>query len=798
MSLSVVRTATQTLRALARRPGYALTVVATVALGIGAATAVYALVHRILLSELPFPEAQRLVIVRNENPQGSWNTSVADLRAMSEATGGALESVAAMRTGEALVGSGEGAHWLPARYVTARYFDVLGVRPARGRGFVEGEDLESAEPRVVVGHALAERTFGAGADPIGRSIVIDGQAHTVVGVMSPGAESYPVMRAELWPVLRLATPERRGPFFLATLARLAPGASLERARAELEGLSQRMFPIWQQGFQDATARLAASPLHDAVVAGTDRFLWLAFAAVGVVLLIALANAANLVLMRIAQRRGDLGVRSALGAGRWRLAGLVLGENLWLVAGGAAVGIAIAAALLAQYRALGPAVPRIAEVALDANVLGFAMAVAAGAALALSLVPMLAGVLGAPASAAGARGASSGREPARLRDGLVVLEIALAVPLLIAAALLVESLVRLQRVDPGFDAGRLLTAQVRLPETYADANARNAFWARALPVLRAVPGVEDAATTSALPPACGCYNNFDLVDRPAADGNQPQSPWVPVDADYFALLGTRLIEGRIFDARDTPDSPPVLVVSRSWAERHFPGQSAVGRELHEGGDTSRTLAIVGVVEDVRYDGLEGRGEVVFAPLSQGWGDSTLALVVRTRGEPLAMSEPLRAALQSLDPALVPREVATMSSLLADAIGGQRHWAAVIAAFAFASLLLAAIGVFAVLAYHVAQRQREIGIRQALGADARGIVVLVLRRGLRTAALGVAIGCVLAAFATRGLAGLLHEVTPADPVTWLAACAIVLATGAFACWLPARRAARVDPLVALRHD
>jgi predicted permease len=606
------------------------------------------------------------------------------------------------------------------------------------------------------------------------------------------------MRAELWPVLRLAPPERRGPFFLATLARLAPGARIETARAELEALGARMFPLWQQGFQDATARLAPSPLGDVVVAGTGRFLWLAFAAVAVVLLIALANAANLVLMRIAQRRGDLGVRAALGAGRWRLARLVLGENLWLVAGGAFAGVVVAAVLLAQYRALGPAVPRIAEVALDANVLAFALAVASGAALLLSLVPLAAGVLDTGRTASGARGASSGREPARLRDSLVVLEIALAVPLLIAAALLVESLVRLQRVDPGFDAERLLTQQVRLPENYPDEVARNAFWSRALPVLRAVPGIEDAALASALPPSCGCYNNFDLVDRPATDGNQPQSPWVPVDAGYFALLGARLLEGRVFDARDTPESPPVLVVSRSWAERYFPGQSPVGRELHEGGDTSRTLAIVGVVEDVKYDGVEGRGDVVFAPLSQGWGDSTLALIVRTRGEPLAMAEPIRAALRGLEPTLVPRDVAPMTTLLADAIGGQRHWAAVIAAFAIASLLLAAIGVFAVLAYHVAQRQREIGIRQALGADARGIVGLVVWRGLRSSALGVAIGLVLAAFATRALAGLLHDVAPTDPLTWLAACALVLATGAIACWLPARRAARVDPLVALRHD
>jgi putative ABC transport system permease protein len=789
-----------TLRTLLHRPGYALIVVVTLALGIGAATTVFALVHGIVLSALPFPDAERLVLIRNRNPGGSWNTSVVDHQAIS-AQATAFESAASMRAGDVLVGSGASAQWIPARFVTARYFDVLGLRAARGRTFASGDDAVGAPPTVVLGHAYAQREY-RGADPVGRTLMLNGTAHTVVGVMPEGVEAYPVMRGDLWPILQLAEPERRGPFFLGTIARLRAGTSIEAGAADLEAVSRRIFPIWQRGFNDATARLAPLPLHDVVLAGNDTFLWVAFGAVVVVLLIALVNTANLMLMRLAQRGRDLGVRAALGASRWRLARLVMGENLLLVAAGTLAGLVLTTALLAQYRALGPAVPRLAEVGLTGAVVAFAVALATIGAIVFAVLPVAVGAIGhATGAAQAARGASAGRDSQRVRDALVVLEFALALPLLVAAGLLVDSLMRLQRVDPGFDARNLLTASIRLPQAaYPDPPAQIAFWQRALPELRRLPGVTGVALSGVLPPNCGCYNNFDVVGRPAEQGQEPQAPWVAADAGFFDALGVPLLEGRRFDdARDVPnEASGALIVTRSFAERYFPGESAVGREIYEGGNRERKLSIVGVVEDVKYDGLDAPGVAVFGPVSEGWVGASMYLTLRTATDPLALAKPMQAALQRLEPGLVPTDVATMQALLADALGGQRHWAAVIAGFAISALVLAAVGVFGVLAYHVANRAREIGIRQALGADARSIVGMVLGRGLRFALVGVVAGGVLAAFATQSLDALLFQVDRADPFAWLGAAAVLLAVAVVACWLPARRAARIDPQAALRQE
>jgi putative ABC transport system permease protein len=782
---------------LLRRPGYSATVVATLALGIGAVTTVFALVHVVVLSSLPFTRADDLVMVRQQSPAGSWNTSVADFRGIAEhAT--TFESVAAMRTASALVGAGEQGEWRNARWVSADFFDVLGLAPQRGRAFRAEEDRPGAPNVVVLGAAFAEQRFGAQDAALGKNLLIDGVAHTVVGVMPAGVETHPVVRADFWPALQMAEPERRGPFFLATIARLRPGATREVAVADLEAVSRRLFPLWQQGFSDETAKLTPFPLRDVVMAGSADFLWIALAAVGVVLLIVLMNNANLLLMRIAQRSHDLHVRAALGASRWRLARMLVAENVLLATAGGIGGSVLAMLLLSGYRSLGPALPRLAEVGMTPAVLGLTAALALLSAIALALVPMLHGSFGS-AKTLQVRSASAGKERQRVRDGLVVLEFALALPLVVAAGLLVDNLVRLQRVDAGFEPAQLLTAQVRLPPAgYADAAAQLRFWNDALPALQALPGVQGVGLAGALPPQCGCFNNFDLLARPAVGGNEPQSPWVPVDSALLKTLNVRLHEGRMFDSRDTPDSPPVVLVSQSWAARHFPGESAVGKQLYEGGNHSVAVTIVGVVGDVRFDGLDNPGVVVFAPVSQGWSAGQLYLVVRTAGDPLTAAAAIRGTLQRFDPALVPTEIETMSNLLADSIGNQRHWAAVITLFAASAAALAAIGVFGVLAYQVEQRRRELGIRQALGADRRGIVNLVMRRGLACSALGIAMGSVLALMVVRSLDVLLSQVQTSNLWAWIAAWTLLLAVGATACWVPARRAARVDPLMALRQE
>jgi len=388
----------------------------------------------------------------------------------------------------------------------------------------------------------------------------------------------------------------------------------------------------------------------------------------------------------------------------------------------------------------------------------------------------------------------------LRSGLVTLEFALALPLVIAAGLLLNSLLQLQRVDPGFDTERLLTARVRLLDTaYPDEPARLRFWNRALAELRGLPGVVSASVANGIPPDNPwSANNFDLVGRPAVQGRQPMSPWTAVSDGFFKALGVPVVEGRGFDSRDTADTEPVLLVSDAWAKRFFPGESAVGKQLYEGGDLTTPVTIIGVTGDVKFAGLDQPGETVYAPLSQGWPNNPAYLYLRTRGDPLTLVEPMRATLERLDPVLVPTEVTTMERRLRDSLGDERHWAAIIVGFALAAVLLAAVGVSGVLAYYVSRQRKEIGIRLALGADAAGVLAMVMRRGLACAVAGSVIGIVLAMLLTRGLESLLFEVGRADPLTLAGACALMLVIGLLASWLPARRAARVDAAVALRAE
>jgi predicted permease len=784
-------------RGLQRRPGFALTVIGTFALGIGAVAAVFTLIDAVLLKPLPFPEPDRLILVRNQNASGDWNTSTVDLQAIV-AENRSFEAVAAMRVSDAVLTGGGEPQWVNARWVTADWFKVLGLAPARGRGFQPGEDAPGAARSVVLGHAFAERTFGADADPLGKTLMLDGQAHTVVGVMAPGVERLAAVRADIWPVLQLAAPTRRGPFMLSTLARMKPGVTLEQARDDLAALSKRLFPVWQAGFKDETAALVPRMLRDAIVRDSGGFLWVAFGAVLAVLLIALVNIANLMLMRATERAQDLAVRRALGADRRRLARLLVCESLLLAFLGAAAGLALAALLLELYVALGPNLPRLAEVAIDGRVIAVVAGVATLCGLVLGVVPLLfeGADDGAPRQS---RGASAGRRQQLLRNGLVALEFALALPLLVAASLLINSLLALQKVDPGFDAEPLLTARVKLQQTAApDPAAQLAFWDRALPELAAIPGVSAIGLSNTLPPNCGCFNNFDIVGRPAPQGEEPQVPWVPVTAGFFDALQLPLLEGRLFDARDTPESPPVMIVTASWAARFFPGESAIGKQVHEGGNREQAVTVIGVVGDMKFDGLQNAGETVFGAISQGWPNNPTYIYMRSALAPEAMAEPLRAALMRIDPALVPTEVTPMSSLLGDSLGDQRHWAVVIGGFALAAVLLAAVGVFGVLAAYVARQQREIGIRLALGADQRRVVRGVIGRGFSAALAGCAVGLLLALSLTRGLDALLYGVERLDPLNLIGACALLLAVALAACWLPARRAARVDPMVALRYE
>ena len=797
---AALREVRQSARRLAASPGYSASVFFTLALAIGAAAAVFALIDAVLLRPLPYPDAERLVLVRQQNAQTEWNTSTVDFQAVASQNT-SFEAVAAMQPIDLILTGGEQAKWVKARRVTADFFSVMAVTPALGRGFHTGEDRPGAAPVVVLGHAFAARQFGGRTDVIGETLTLDGTAHTVVGIMPPGVEELPGMRADLWPALQLAEPSRRGPFMLSTVARLKPGVTIARAADDLSSISRRIFPQWQQGFQDETARLTPRSLRSAVIGNAGDFLWIAFGAVLVVLLIALANIANLVLMRATERAQGLAVRAALGASRGRLACLSIIESLLLCLAGAAAGIGLAALLLDLYRLLGPELPRLAEVAIDARVVTFAVITGLLSGILFGAIPLLfAGAGEGNPLLQQTRGSSAGRGQQLVRNGLVAAEFAFAFPLLIAAGLLVSSLIQLQRVEPGFDAGHVLTAQVQLLETnYPDEASRLRFWERALPELETLPGVVATGLATGVPPDNpGTFNNFDLVGRPAGQGNQPMSPWTAVTPGFFEALDVRVLDGRGFDARDTPESIRALVVSETWAKRWFPGESAVGKQMYEGGDTTEPLTVIGVVSDVKFDGLGNPGESVYAPVSQGWANNPIYLYLHTGPEALALVEPLRAALSRLDPSLVPADISTLQSRLRDSLGNERHWAAVIAGFAVSAVLLSAVGVFGVLAYYVSRQYREIGIRLALGADARRILAMVIGRGFGCALLGMLAGVVLALFLTQSLESLLFGVDEIDPLVLFGGSALLAGIALAACWLPARRAARIDPTVALRYE
>jgi putative ABC transport system permease protein len=581
-------------------------------------------------------------------------------------------------------------------------------------------------------------------------------------------------------------------------------ASVRRRRSG--GISERIFPEWAASFQDRTARLTPVPLRTVMLGNAPQTLGLFGAAVGLVFLIAIANVASLMLVRGTARRREVALRTVLGATRMRLLSLMLTESLLLAAAGALAGILVAAFVLELLTAIGPPVPRLNEARLDMRGIGFALGVALLGGIvvgATSIAPLIRREP-APALRDGERTVGAGHATQRLRAALVVAEFALALPLLAGAGLLLNSFLRLQRVDPGFDPRRLVSVNVSLPTArYADDADVDAFWVRALARVREVSGVGHAGLGDALPPydPAGNYNinNFDLVDRPVPPGGgQPTSPWLTVNADYFAALGVPLLEGRLFTAVDTAGAPPVVVVSRTWARRYFPDGEAVGRQLVSGGCTECPLTtIVGVVGDVKYMGLGGAADAVYDPLTAGW-PRDLKLVVRAAAPPEALIDGVLEALRSVDPGVALDDAAPMEDRLYESIAQPRHWTALLGGFAAAAVTLAAVGIFGMLSYTVSTRRREIGVRMALGARGSAVVGMIVRRGMGHALVGAALGLTVALFGTRWLAGTLYAVSATDPPTLAAVTMLLLSVSFVACWLPARRAAAVNPVEAIRME
>jgi putative ABC transport system permease protein len=785
------------LRSLVGVPTLATTIVLTVGVGLGTTVAAITLVRAVMVEPLPYADADRLTWIYTDHPQDRFPLSVVDYRAL-EADHPAFSAVAAYQNLRVTIADGQAAERVSARGVTGTYFALLGQRPHVGR--LLGAADEARDDRVVVlTHAYWERRFGRDPLVVGRAVTIDGARATVVGVLErtsgPLEHEVALFSAARWP-----TPTRKGPFFVRALGRLRPDVSMTAAGEALRATNRRLFPIWRASFQDERATWGVQDLKTRVVGEVGSTLTVVLAAVACVLLIACANAVNLLIARSEQRGRELAIRGALGATTGRLLQHVLVEAGALTAGAALVGLGVAALALRVVAVYGgDYVPRIDEVRVSLTTVAWLAGLALASGILIGLVPAWHGtrLRVDQALRSGGRSATAGRAARRMQRWLVAAQFALATPLLVAAVLILVSLDRLARVPVGIETSRLLTAAVSLPRaTYAKDTDREAFWTRAIERLSALPGVQSVAVSDSRPPSeAGQQNNFDLEDRPTPAGqSQPVSPWVGVSRDFFGVAGVTLQRGRLLDERSLQED--VVVVDRAWAARFFPGQEVLGRRFRSGGCTTCPwTTVVGVVSDVRWTGLDAtQGDgTVYYPLVDL---PNAYFLVRTAGDPLPLVTPVRDVVRSLDPTLAVADVATGDDLVADALSTPRYLGVLIALFSTAALVLSLVGIYGVMAYFVQQHTRDIGIRLAIGGEPGQVRRLVVFHGVRLVVAGVVVGIGAAFLAGRLMSTVLFGVSATDPRALIGVPLALLFVAVVACLVPAQRAAALDPADVLR--
>jgi putative ABC transport system permease protein len=798
------------LRTMMKKPLVTGVAVATLALAIGANTAIFSVVRTVLLAPVPFKDPQRLVSMRETSPQRGDDSAPVSVPAWTayRDESGVFEELAGSRDWlPNLTGSGEPESLVAYRFSGA-FFRTLGVPPLIGRTFGEEEARPGHERVVVLGHALWQRRFGGDPGILGRTLTLDGAPYTVIGVM-PASFRYP-SKVELWvplaPDAALAADPR--PRFVRMVGRLKPGVTLEQARAALGEVGRRLaerYPEPQAGYTPLVQPMDARNTGDVRAA-----LLVLLGAVVFVLLIACANVSNILLARATDRRQEIAIRASLGASRRRLVGQLLTESLLLALVGGAVGVGLAVwgvdALLGLFpRSISNvAIPRVHEIRLDGVVLAFALGLTVLTGLLFGLVPALQTSRAALSETLreGGRGGTEGRRARRFRSSLVVAEFALALVLTAGAVLLVRSFVRLRGGELGFEPRGVTTAYVQLPPyKYGTADKQRAFATAVMERLRATPGAEAAGQTTFIPlSGWNTVVEIELEGRPTPPESRPQPEFHSVDEGYFGAMRIPLRQGRLFRADDRQGTSPVIVVNETFARRHFPGQDAVGRRVAFTVDDDtgqQSWQIVGVVGDVRHFGL---AEPAPAELYVPYRQAPLRLVTLVvRGAPgVNLGDALRQAVWSVDKDQPLLMVMPMEQLAADSITLRRVSTILLGALSAVALFLAALGIYGVMAHSVAQRTHEIGVRMAVGARARDVVGLVLREGGRMAALGGTLGLLAALALTRLLESLLFGVSPTDPASFAAVIAFLFACALLGCWLPARRAARVDPVIALRYE
>ncbi len=793
-------------RMLLKNPGFTLIAVLTLALGIGATTAIFSAVNAVLLQALPYQKADRLVAVSlNDNDGEFGNTGYATFVDW-QARARSFDQLALIRSwGGTLTGQGEPEN-IEGLRVTPEYFKLLGVAPALGRDFRLEDTRPDSRFVVMLSHALWQRQFKADPNVVGKPIVLSGQTFTVIGVMPQMFEDLLAanfyQKAELWASLGYDVTQAwacRSCQHLKAFGRLKDGVSLEQTRAEMNAIAATLQQEHPQEYPVPTAVVFG--LQNEFVKAIRPALYLLLIAVVVMLLIACANVANLLLARVSDRAREMAVRAALGAGRCRIIRQLLVESLLLAGLGAAVGLVLAVWGVEVLLALKPATMlKMQVIAIDGRVLGFAAAVSLLTAILFGLAPawqaskpdlQLALKVNDCTVTAGSR----------LRSLLVVSEIGLALLLLVGAGLLLKSFVQLLNVKPGFETGNLITMMIPAAGTkYDDAEPVRQFYQAVGERVSALPGVEAAGIVSNLPlSGNGDRSGFHIEAKPLP--NPAEAPSVErysISPDYLRTMRIRLLRGRGFTEQDSMNAPLVVLISQTTAQRFWPNEDPLGKRVRLGGAGGELRTIVGIVPDVLHRGLEDGPDIqAYVPHAQ-WADSMMQLAVRTGSAPSGVIAAIRNEVRAVDKDIPIYQVATMDQLVTGATTSRRFTMLLVSSFAGLALLLAGLGIYSVIAYSVMQRTHEIGIRVALGAQLGDVLRLVIGQGMRLVFLGLALGLLASLALTRLMRSLLFGVSATDPVTFSMVALLLAIVALLACWLPARRATKVDPIIALRYE
>ncbi len=784
-------------RMLLKNPGFTLISVLTLALGIGANSAIFSIVNAVLLRPLPYFEPERLVTIRSHESVldladlKSWN------RTFAEIGGNTYQPLD-------YTGGGDPVQW-QAGLVTGDFFKTLGVPPLLGRVITDDDDKKGGPFVIVLSYALWQQQFGGKIDILGRTVALSGNNYTIIGVMPTGFKT-PRDNTEAWLPVHVVNPiatNYRGVHFLRTYARLMPRVTIAQAQSEMAVIDKRLSEAFPA--ENKQRQTVLVPLHDQVVGAIRPVLMILFYAVGLVLLIACANFANLLLARATAREQELVARVALGASRWRLMRQLLTESSLIALLGGAVGVVLAVWGIDFLIALKPEnLPRLETIAVDGRVLLFTLSLSLGTGLLFGLAPAwhATRVNVSDALKEGGRG-TAGTARQRLRSALVVGELAMALVLLIGAGLLIKSFWQLRTVNPGFNPENLLTMRIEIPEArYREFSRQTQYRQALLTEVNSLPGAQTALVSEL--PMSGDWlpHRFIVEGQQFAVGEEPRVLSRSVEGDYFRIMQIPLISGRDFSQLDNETAPPVAIVNKSLVERFFKGQDPIGKRVRwAGADRPAWMTIIGVVGDIKHFGLDLIEQpALYSPYTQSrspW-KRWMNLVIRSQSDPVMLAGAVKSRAWKIDAQIPMTRVQTMSEVMGASVGERRFIMLLLGLFAGVALLLAVVGIYGVIAFSVTQRTHEIGIRMALGAQAGDVLRLVVRQGVLLLLIGIALGLIGAFALTRVMENLLFELSVTDPVIFGCIPLLLTAAALLACWIPARRATKVDPMVALRSE